>query len=247
MQFGNLSLKRCRHGWMLFYGPIIGKCFELYGEYSEPEVSMMRQFLRPRDVAIDIGANIGSLTLPMASMAGHVYAIESHPHNFNVLCANLALNGIQNVKPINAFVTFQDSVNASPLFVSEVWPTPPLAVDALPLESCRLIKIDTDGNELDVLHSAEMSIERFRPILYFENDVRERSWALLEFATRTLGYRLYFHTARAYDPQNNFLGNTENPWAPNFVVSAMMLGVPGEVKLDVQLRPVKGFDDWWDF
>ncbi len=38
MQFGNLTLKQCKYGWMLFNGPFIGKCFELYGQYSESEV-----------------------------------------------------------------------------------------------------------------------------------------------------------------------------------------------------------------
>jgi len=38
MEFGKLKLKRCRYGWMLFAGPVIGKCFELYGQYSESEI-----------------------------------------------------------------------------------------------------------------------------------------------------------------------------------------------------------------
>ena len=45
MRFGNLQLKACKYGWMLFTGPYIGKCFELYGEYSEAEVDAMRLFL----------------------------------------------------------------------------------------------------------------------------------------------------------------------------------------------------------
>ena len=50
-------------GWMLFSGPYIGKCFELYGEYSESEVVMMRNFVREGNTVIDVGANIGDLTL----------------------------------------------------------------------------------------------------------------------------------------------------------------------------------------
>jgi hypothetical protein len=37
MDFGALKLKRCRYGWMLFTGQYIGRCFDLYGEYSESE------------------------------------------------------------------------------------------------------------------------------------------------------------------------------------------------------------------
>jgi hypothetical protein len=73
MQFGPLKLKRCKYGWMLFSGPIIGKCFDLYGQYSESELSMMRSFISEGCVAIDVGANIGDLTVPRrwsASPAG---------------------------------------------------------------------------------------------------------------------------------------------------------------------------------
>ena len=61
MQFGDLTLKQCRYGWMLFCGPFIGKCFELYGEYSECEVQAMRGLVRAGDVVLDIGANAGSV------------------------------------------------------------------------------------------------------------------------------------------------------------------------------------------
>ena len=70
MQFGRWTLKRCRYGWMLFDGPYIGKCFELYGQYSESEVSLMRQFLRDGSTVIDVGANIGDLTVPLARAVG---------------------------------------------------------------------------------------------------------------------------------------------------------------------------------
>ena len=97
MQFGPLSLKRCRYGWMLYSGPLIGKCFDLYGEYSESEIAMMRGFLSDGSTVVDVGANIGDLTVPLAGIvgaSGRVYAFESHPENFNVLCGNLALNNL---------------------------------------------------------------------------------------------------------------------------------------------------------
>ena len=57
MQLGKNQLKQCRHGWMLFPSAyMIGKCFELYGEYSEAEVSVVRSFLASGDTALDIGA-----------------------------------------------------------------------------------------------------------------------------------------------------------------------------------------------
>ena len=117
-------MMRCKYGWMLFGGPYIGKCFELYGQYSEEEVRIIRAFVKPGDTAIDVGANIGDLTLPMALFAGdagRVYAFESHIDAFNVLCANLALNQVSNTRPINAFVATSDQVDTS----SSTWGSQP--------------------------------------------------------------------------------------------------------------------------
>jgi|SRR5437867_6649655 FkbM family methyltransferase len=254
MQFGHLKLKYCKHGWMLFSGPFIGKCFDLYGQYSESEIAMMRLFLRDGSTVIDIGANIGDLTIPLSRIVGEsgkVYAIESHPENVNVLCANLALNSIRNTKVINAFVATSNNADTASgvwgefAYVSQSWKTPILALDSLDLAACELIKVDVDGKELDVLQSGEMQIERLRPILYFENDVRDASSELLSYAMQKLGYDLYWHPAPIFD-ENNFFGNPVNHWAPRNIVSLMVLGVPSERKLEIpDLRRITDKNDWW--
>ena len=254
MQFGGLKLKYCKYGWMLFSGPYIGKCFDLYGQYSEAEVALMRAFVRDGGTVIDVGANIGDLTIPLSKMVGdggRVYAIESHPENFNVLCANLALNSIRNTKPINAFIATSDRVDTGGAwgkyaYVSEMWEPQFIPLDGLDLAACDLIKIDVDGKELDVLESGAMQIERYRPVLYFENDARERSPALLSFVIDKLGYDLFWHPAPIFD-ENNFFGNPTNHWAPQNVMSLMMLGTPAEKKLKVEgLLPVIDRNVWWD-
>lgn len=254
MQFGNLTLKECRYGWMLFSGPYIGKCFELYGQYSESEISLMRAFLREGATVIDVGANIGDLTVPLAKIvgpSGRVYAIESHPENFNVLCANLALNGLANTKPLNVFVATSDKVSTGGVwgefaYVSASWKPQFMAIDALEFDACDLIKIDVDGKELDVLQSGEMQIERFRPVIYFENDDRASSPDLLAYLIDKLGYDLYWHAASIFE-EANYLNNPVNHWAPNNVVSRMVLGIPSERKLNVpNLRRITNKLDWWE-
>jgi FkbM family methyltransferase len=254
MQFGSLKLKYCKYGWMLFSGPYIGKCFDLYGQYSESEVALMRALLRAGDTVVDVGANIGDLTIPLSRIVGEsgaVYAVESHPENFNVLCANLALNGIRNARPINAFVATSNQVDTAArrgkfAYVSEKWATAFLALDQLDMPACHLIKVDVDGKELDVLQSAEMQIERFRPVLYVENDTKDASPALIKFISDKLAYDLYWHLAPIFEP-DNFFGNPTNHWAPRDIVSVMMVGVPSERKQHVQgLRRVSGAGDWWD-
>jgi FkbM family methyltransferase len=255
MQIGKLKLARCRYGWMLHGGPTIGKCFELYGEYSESEVAMMRAFVRPGDVVLDVGANIGDLTLPMSQMVGpqgRVYAFESHPETFNVLCGNLALNAVENVLPLRLFVAMSEAAETSSAqwgstaYVGETWKPQFVAIDALDLDRCALIKVDVDGHELEVLRSGEMQIERYRPALYFENDLREASNALLSYV-QGLGYDMFWHPAPVWSP-DNFFGNPVNHWAPNLMISQMVVAVPREAKLDIKgLARIRSPDEWWEF
>jgi hypothetical protein len=250
MQFGNLTLKQCRYGWMLFTteGPLyVGKCLELYGQYSEGEVVLMRALLREGATAIEVGANIGALTIPMSQVVGptgRIYAAEADPDTFNVLCANLALNGVRNTLPLNVFVA--DSPIGSSGTTGESWRNGVLSLDSLELKACDFIKIDVDGSELSVLRSAEMQIERFRPTLYFENELRDKSVELMTFVLRNLGYDLFYHQTPLFDAEN-YSHNPVNHWAPTQFVSMMMLGFPREQKVHVELKRVEGPDDWWDY
>src|SRR6266516_3922883 len=194
-----------------------------------------------RKHVIDVGANIGDLTVPLAKAVGdtgRVYAIESNPETFNVLCANLALNSLRNTKPMNAFVATSDKVDTASAawgkfaYVGEIWSPQYLTIDSLDLAACDLIKIDVDGKELEVLRSGEMQIEKHRPILYFENDVRESSAELLSFVIDKLGYNAYWHPAPIFD-EKNFFGNPVNHWAPQNIVSLMVLAVPAERKQQI--------------
>lgn len=255
MQFGELKLKACKYGWMLFGGKYIGKCFDLYGQYSESEVAMMRSFLREGSIVIDVGANIGDLTLPLARIvgsAGRVYAIESNPVAFNVLCANLALNSVTNTKPLNVYITPESQglsrVGAwgEAAYVGKNWEPDFVTLDSLDPPRCDLIKIDVDGAELAILESGAMLIEKHRPILYFENDTRVLSQPLLDYAMRQLGYDLYWHPAPIFDP-DNFFGDPTNHWAPDIIVSLMIVGVPKEIRQELKmLRKISSADDWWD-
>lgn len=254
MQFGELKLNACKYGWMLHSGKYIGKCFELYGQYSEAEAHILRSFLAEGGFAFDIGANIGDLTVPMSRFAGdsgRVIAVESHPKAFNVLCANLALNGIKNVRPVNAYLTSSDGSVAQvgpwglSAYVGDTWEPVQTTLDAFDVPRCDFIKIDVDGPELSIIEGGSMLIEKHRPVLYVENDNRELSPRLLDLIMNGLGYRAYWHPAPIFDA-SNFFGNPTNHWAPDNVVSLMILAIPKERPQAVtELQPVTSADAWW--
>src|SRR5882672_1609267 len=75
------KIKDCRHGRFMYLpnDAYIGRSLDVYGEYCEGESEIFRQLLRPGDVALDVGANIGALTVGMArtvQSAGAVVAFE---------------------------------------------------------------------------------------------------------------------------------------------------------------------------
>jgi hypothetical protein len=94
------------------------------------------------------------------------------------------------------------------------------------------------------LKSGEELIKTHRPVLYFENDLRFGSPALLGYVL-DLGYDLYWHAAPIFSAAN-FFGNPLNHWKPTNIVSLMVLGIPKERHVDVpELMRIQSPNDWW--
>ena len=150
----------------------------------EPEIShLVGHILKPGDVFVDIGANVGYDSLLGSSLVGpqgRVIAIEASPATFAKLKENIALNRSTNIRAVNVAVS--DRVGALDLFeVSErnCGAATTLAgrggkliasVDALPLAQIltptemggvRLIKIDVEGAEPMILNDILDHIEDF--------------------------------------------------------------------------------------
>lgn len=212
---------------------------------------------------IDVGANIGAHTVPLAKLVGptgRVYAFEPQRHVFQTLCANLALNQITNTDAMPFAVgMFEDSVEipmydpgvgsnfggvaVGPPIIGDV-PTDTVdqcQIDGFVCGRIDLIKIDVEGMENDVLIGASQMIKAYRPALYVENDRREHSKILAE-RLREMGYDLYWHLPPLFNP-GNYAKNHEDVF-PN-VVSVNMLCLPYGIMPPVELAPVKAFDELW--
>ncbi len=223
------KLKQCRHGNMLFNinDQYIGRSFDLYGEYSEGEITLFDQIVREGQVVVDVGANIGDHTLFFArkvGLAGAVYAFEPQRLVFQTLCANMALNSIANTSCYNAALGVEKGEIVVPLIApwgqeynfggmalgghQEGDRVPVFPLDDLRLGACHFIKIDVEGMELEVLLGAQALIRANRPVLYVENDRQEKSADLIRHLDG-LGYDLYWHRPLLYNP-DNFFRNPEN-------------------------------------
>lgn len=90
---------------------------------ASSNIELMESMLKPGDTVIDIGANIGLMTLFMAravGLEGRVFAFEPAPENVKLLQKNIEANGNKNVKVIAAAVS--DRPGTLKLFLSDFNP-----------------------------------------------------------------------------------------------------------------------------
>ncbi len=243
-------LVAARHGHLLVnrHDIYIGRSIRELGEFSEGEVDLFRQVLRPGALVVEAGANIGAHSVPIAkfiSPGGHLWAFEPQRVVHQILCANIALNSLANVTALNVAV----GQRPGHLFVPPIdyshdnnfgglglegrtqgEPISVITIDSLQLPRLDLLKADVEGMELDVLQGAAATIARCRPILYVENDRTDKSPALLA-CLQSMGYVAYAHAPPLYMP-NNYFGETNNPFGN--IVSMNLLCIHESVPTNIQ-------------
>ncbi len=139
----------------------------------DPTEEFVRTVLRPGDVFVDVGANVGTVSALAAGVVGpngRVVAIEPHPTTFSLLRRTLAANGRQNVTCLNVacgstagMATLTDEPRKDDNNkVDESGAGIPVKVTALidllrdhSLAKVDLLKIDVEGFEYAVLSGLE--------------------------------------------------------------------------------------------
>jgi FkbM family methyltransferase len=242
-----------RHGWFLancndFY---IGNALIRYGEYGELEGQFLASLIKPGDTIVEVGANIGTHTIPLAQKVGahgSVIAIEVQPPIFHYLCANIALNGLFNVTTHACGCGATSEIMMIPRMdyaaphsqnfggVSLSRGNEGIPANVIPLDDLlagitkiNLLKLDVEGMEGEVLKGATQTIARHRPRIYLENDRLENSQALIE-QLMAMDYRLWWHIPPLFNP-GNYFGVQENVFGN--VASFNMLCLPRETQTPV--------------
>ena len=254
-----VEMSDCRYGRMVYLSSdqYVGRSFKEYGQFSQGEVEIFTHFLRPGMVALDIGANIGAHTVPMAQLVGPkgaVVAFEPQPMLHRILCANLVLNSIPNSItyamalgdsqgtcqiPVLDYSQSNNYGGVSMDMVDEGEPIPIGRLDDFQLERVNFIKLDVEGFESKVLGGAVETIRRCRPVMYVENDRADRSPELIQ-RLFDLGYRLWWHAPPLFSPKN-FKGNPKDVF-PN-ILSINMIAVHRDQGLETDLTPITSTSD----
>jgi FkbM family methyltransferase len=256
----------------LVHENIVSDRLRTFGEWESLQTELLQGFLRPGDVAVDVGAHIGTHAVAFARVvgpSGTVYAFEAQPAVYEVLLDNAGIGGVGNMVVRNLAIgnttaeggkiavrvldlTTPDhhglddqssnssnfgglsllgcqtlDVDVSPSFDAEalvsecqggqsdrehnhVW------VDVVSLDSfgwhvgdghkCpRVIKIDVEGMETQVLAGGRELLRTCRPILHVENNVPSGSSALIGML-REHEYDLHWEVS-AFTGHSNYFGS----------------------------------------
>ena len=183
------------------------------------ERDLLLSLVEKTDTIVDIGAHIGTMTVPLAraASAGRTLAIEAAPSTFELLRQNLALNQLPQVLAVNALVglghtprvvdvtpgdtgstSFRRSANDGQGILSQ--PLSEIVDRRLGSDAVvDLMKIDVEGMEPEVLESGAALFSRKLPIVMLEVYVpsphrREgayRRLRRLESFFKTFDYRFF--------------------------------------------------------
>lgn len=203
----------------------IGPVLDQYGEFARVESDLMAAYIEAAGASgslVDVGANIGTICLPLAAAFAdlRVLAVEANRHTAGVLSKNVEQNSLSNVEVVHAAVGARSGTID--------FPTPPLdmaisygrlgahmagrvpsepvrlrMLDEIAPPDTKLVKIDVEGFEDQVLAGAGRVLNDLRPVWVVEANPSARH--VTEAVMRRFlaaGYRLHglltpFVTGRA--------------------------------------------------
>jgi len=165
----------------------------LRGQYEQDEIRFVRGLLKRGDCAIDVGGHIGFFTMQMADTVGpegRVYAFEPLDANADLLERSIAENGYGDrvrfqraaagaasgtatltfpVETLNSGGAYLLRDGSAPLAGNRKKDVPVVALDSLDLrQPVRVIKMDVEGAEPQVLRGAARILKDDKPVILSE-------------------------------------------------------------------------------
>lgn len=165
---------------------------------NQEMIDFFKMFIKKGDLVIDIGANIGDTTVPMALAAGGngvTLGFEPNPYVYKILEKNASLNNEkQNIVPLPYAITVRGEefyyISSEASFANGgisttkksshgkfIYPSKIKGINLQALleqgypdylNNLSLIKIDTEGYDKEIIKSISGLIEKYKPVIIAE-------------------------------------------------------------------------------
>lgn len=169
--------------------------------FYEPEMLQFIESLSPRGTVVDVGANIGNhaVFFGLFTPCEQVLAVEPYPLAFDLLRQNIFQNGLGGIvhpipaalgsRPGHCDIVPGPSSNIGTTLTKAGNTTTMTTLDDIVGNSAvSLVKIDVEGNEVDVLSGGLRLLTNQSPLLFIEA-ASDRDKYRIDSMLNPLGYR----------------------------------------------------------
>ena len=203
---------------------------------NDPTIVNLKKLVSKDSIFIDIGANIGIVTLIISKLVDKVYSFEPVISSYINLCRNIQINNIKNILPLNIAL----SEKCSLLEITNIpygETNKVVKTHILDNEICReydfsnvfastldnlnkyylnfkknkkiIIKIDTESHELYVLNGAKSFLKSSSPILVCMEQNPRTKEGLIEFMISLKFKKIDIHNFKGLvkDEENIYFAN----------------------------------------
>ena len=181
-------------------------------------IEHLHKHIKNAKVVLDIGAHVGCHTLIYKRINDDcsIYSFEMQSIIYELLKKNIAINHLQNVQAFNCaigesieMVTIADTIADGPnknekyaynkgkeynfggvSLGSGQQEILMITIDSLQLEACDFIKIDVEGFEYFVIKGASQTIQKYKPVIFYEENYKINSQSTTELL-KSMGYNSF--------------------------------------------------------
>jgi len=192
---------------------VVTRSLQLYGEWAEHETNLLSGLIEEGQTILEFGGDFAAHTLWMAHAVGplgEVHVVEPRRIRFQQLCANVALNQLDNVF---AHPVWLDR-NAGERSLDAKETVRAITLDSLRLKAVHLMKFNLANTLVDALAGARETLREHRPLLYVRLSGMEQAESEIA-SIKSLGYRVWSHVPYLYNSDNH--AGVENNIFPGIV------------------------------
>jgi len=176
------------------------------GDLLDEEILLIiKSFLNKNKIVIEVGAHIGTWSIPLSKVVPKVYSFEPQSSIFKILKMNMDLNSANNIEAINAGLCHTDTtyrmnsfitenneriyltndysmpVNYQGAYLGEAGEEVKLtSLDSLELDNVGLLIVKANGTEKLALVGSQNTINSNLPIILYTHDEEKTHSALNE-------------------------------------------------------------------
>lgn len=215
----------------------ITKEIMISGWYEKPFLALLNLLIGNSDInsdvayVVDVGANIGNHSLYLSRIVDHVVSVEPNPVCVHLMNASIAINNVKNITVVEkgagsltgtaslsfdakhtgggTFLDIEPDTDARRVLVN-IDTLDNISNECVPKNaSIKLLKIDAEGFEVEVLRGAQALLKLHSPIVAFEAHGLENYLSISE-ALKSEGYCAFYKLTQARRMYDSFLLNALN-------------------------------------